>query len=112
MKVNTREITGKALDWAVTRSLNPRVEYTPTTYILEYSTDKTVANVIISTFGILVKQTSTGWIAIRDCPTSYDSTVDSELTREIAAMQCFALSRMGETVDIPDNLLISKGIEC
>ena len=112
MKVKIRELTGKALDWAVTQSLNYKVKYTPTTYILDYSTNETVANVIISVFGILVKQNSDGWIAAKEYMSSYEHIIEAAPTREIAAMQCFAISKLGETMDIPDDLLISKGIEC
>ena len=105
MIVNTRDLVGRALDWAVTKSLNSKVEYTPTTYILEYSTDETIANVIIATHQILVKRNSAGWVAAKECEASYEHTIESGPTREIAAMQCFAVSRLGETVDIPDELL-------
>jgi hypothetical protein len=85
--------------------MNSGVVYTPSTYVLEYSTDETIANVIISTYGILVKQNTTGWIASKECLASYEVTIETGPTREIAAMQCFAVSRLGETVDIPDELL-------
>lgn len=107
MKTNTRDLVGKALDYAVTKSMNPKFEYGDSTYILPYSTDKDYADVVIATYDILVHQTGNFWTASIENLRHLEPTVESGPTREIAAMQCFAVSRLGDNVDVPDSLLFA-----
>lgn len=101
MKTRTRDLTGKALDWAVALALNPDLQYRESIHLLEYSTEAQCADVIIHVYDIEVRFNITNWTAVIHS----DGTVESGPTREIAAMQCFAVSRLGEFTEVPDNLM-------
>lgn len=108
MKTNTRDLVGRALDYAVTKAMAPKFEYDDTTYLLPYSTDKEYADVVIATYDILVHQTGEIWVAAIESLQHIEAVMESGPTREIAAMQCFAVSRLGDTVEVPDNLLFAE----
>ena len=105
MKTNTRNLTGPALDWAVSTALNPSIEYIDSPYINPYSTDIDIADIFISSYDIRVVRTGDVWTASLECLDQKHPTVESGPTREIAVMQCFAVSRLGDTVEIPDELM-------
>ncbi|CAB4129819.1 Bacteriophage P22, NinX [uncultured Caudovirales phage] len=105
MKTNTRDLVNKALDWAVTLALDPTAKLTSSTFILSYSTDVDFANVIIETYSILVSDKGTHWAATMETLDKMEPTTESGPTREIAAMQCFAVAKLGDSVEIPDELL-------
>ena len=108
MKTNTRDLVGKALDYAVTKAMKSDFVYEESTYLLPYSTDREYAEVIIATYNILVHQTGDHWTAAIENLQRLEPTVESGPTREIAAMQCFAVSRLGDFVEVPDNLLFAE----
>ena len=105
MNINTKDLVGKALDYAVTRALNPNFEYGEGVYLTPYSTDKNCADVLINAHGIRVSQTANVWTASLENLQGLKPITESGPTREIAAMQCFAVSRLGVKVDVPDELL-------
>ena len=105
MKTNTRNLTGPALDWAVSMALNPSIEYIDSPYINPYSTDSDIADIFISSYDIHVVRTGDVWTASLECPDQKLLTIESGPTREIAIMQCFTVSRLGETAEIPDELM-------
>lgn len=108
MKTNTRDLVGKALDYAVTKAMRSDFLYEESTYLLPYSTDREYAEVIIATYNILVHQTGDMWVAAVENLQSLEAVMETGPTREIAAMQCFAVSRLGDAVDVPDNLLFAE----
>lgn len=115
--MRTSELTGPALDWAVAVceevTLTKRggewceeVWHTPNR--LEYepyqpSTDWAIGGPIIEREGITIEKFKDGskWSAFK-----FD-TGDCEIavaTPLIAAMRCYVASRMGDTIDVPEEL--------
>jgi len=98
--MKTSELTGAALDWAVAKcegyrlDLVPEGEYTP-------STDWAQGGPIIESMGMHISRTNKTdkepWAA---CITHWiDGT-----TPLVAAMRCFVAYRMGDEVDVPEEL--------
>lgn len=98
MKVKTANLIDRALDYAVALALNP-TELPNIAYLADYSQDIDLANDLIETYGIVVRQRGADWIA------TMQISIECGPTREIAVAQCFAVSRLGEFVEIPDELL-------
>ena len=105
MKTKTNNLVGKALDWAVTVALNPEVKSTESSYILNYSTDPTAADVIIATFAITTQKRENDWSATIMGSNGFSVSTEYGPTREIAAMQAFAVYKIGEYIDVPPELL-------
>lgn len=117
--MKTSELTGVALDWAVARCNVDTVERHNTgrmylvdrpwadksriKWIAEYSPSKHWAQggPIIEREGVSLTQFSDypQWTAKHPHSICYDGT-----TPLIAAMRCYVASRLGEEVDIPDEL--------
>ena len=124
MKIKTSELTGPALDWAVAKSEGER--YGPPTFrVHQNSKGATVyLNTGMQQSGIPYRP-STGWaqggpiieregITLRSCidgaawdaELAYEETIlASGPTPLIAAMRCFVASKLGDEVDIPEELL-------
>jgi len=124
MKIKTSELTGAALDWAVEKciqlagfdpdmgaftpdSMNEYVEidniYGPQWRGPAYSTDWAQGGAIIEGEGIsLDKVSETMWIAFRREGPAFSE--ESGPTPLIAAMRCFVASKLGDEVEVPDEL--------
>ena len=111
MKIKTATLTGPALDWAVATC-----ERRPYSVILDEikgalpllapifspSTDWAQGGPIIEREGIRLHRSSTGdWWA---GPESDPHRPVSGPTPLIAAMRCYVASKMGDTIDIPEEL--------
>lgn len=101
MKIKTANLTGPALDWAVEQSLGG----TWRPYI-KYSTDWAQGGPIIEREGIRLDFHGDHWDAMMWWD---DENVRGEIVRLgptplIAAMRCFIASRLGDEVDIPNEL--------
>lgn len=97
MKIKTQELTGVALDWAVAKCEGAES-------IPNYSESWKLAGPIIEREKIEFRYDRTGrwanaWIA---------STLERMLggpTPLIAAMRCYVVAKLGDVVDIPEELL-------
>ena len=131
-KVKTGELTGPALDWAVgvaegrqpgaykgvvRATAHPDCPDSAPMFgpELNYSTDWAQAGPIIQREGISTRlnhKQAQLWEAYIWLPTQHDqSEADSNsytafgTTPLIAAMRCFCCSKLGDTVEVPDELL-------
>jgi hypothetical protein len=110
MKIKTSELTGPALDWAVARAEGVYFENLREfeMYAGDYSTDWEYGGPLIEREGIGFRRGYSdesgfnGWVAQR---WAQDTTVFEEgPTPLIAAMRCYVASKLGDTVDIPEEL--------
>jgi len=100
MKIKTDELQGAALDWAVAKAVG---EYKPTA-VPNYSTDWAQGGPIIEREFICVSApmhpSTRPWFAISDSA-GFKSAGPTPL---IAAMRCYVASKMGDEVEIPEEL--------
>jgi hypothetical protein len=105
--MKTSELTGAALDWAVTMAENwagADFEVKP------YSTDWSQGGPIIEREGINLacwSVHSMPWKASieGDTDAGVDLYVEHGVTPLIAACRCYVASKLGDTIDIPEELL-------
>jgi hypothetical protein len=100
MKMKTSELTGAALDWAVAECENVYCfdgSYTP-------SSDWAQGGPIIERERINIYATPTGWDACRDTDMLNFSKIRIGPTPLIAAMRCYVASKLGDEVEVPDEL--------
>lgn len=108
--MKTAELTGAALDWAVAKceGVDPeaaRLFHDEGYY--NYSTDWSQAGPIIEREGITVSTGFTApsrpdsWTA---CVSNCGQNMQDGPTPLVAAMRCFVASKLGDTVDIPEEL--------
>jgi hypothetical protein len=122
MRIKTSELTGDALDWAVAKCEGRRVEfnhqYTEETKfdgwwqlgpnhwqpLNKYSTDWAQGGPIIEREGITVArrggQSFSPWGAVLQ---EFEFEEEGP-TPLIAAMRCYVASKLGDTIDIPEEL--------
>lgn len=112
MKVKTENLTGAALDWVVATlqnveideqnkpiwfgdedSFSPRVEYKP-------STEWPIGGPLMEREGLTIAHQNDRWAAQTD-----DDVFAYGPTMLIAAMRCYVASKMGDEVDLPDELV-------
>lgn len=106
MKIKTSELSGAALDWAVTRAnyeINFSAVWQNFRHECHYSTSWQDAGPIIEREGVLFTRTNDGemyhaWIVRLNA----SATGPTHLT---AAMRCFVASRLGDEVDVPEELI-------
>ncbi len=109
MKRKTSELTGAALDWAVAKCENTRLGFTAdvigdVNYIP--SRDWAQGGPIIDREGISIRQTARstlGYIWHEDGKDFYGPHAGPKQPL-IAAMRCYVASKLGEEVDIPEEL--------
>jgi hypothetical protein len=96
MRVKTNELTGAALDWAVAKCEG--VVYHGPAWT-KYSTDWAQGGPIIEREKITIFQTGKDWMGyIRHDTESFAPTP------LIAAMRCYVASKLGDEVEIPEEL--------
>ena len=97
--MKTNELTGVALDWAVAKAIG---EYKPVA-VPRYSTDWAQGGPIIEREGISLDQYHDfpNWAA--SCPPESGFNWFGP-TPLIAAMRCYVASKLGDEVDVPDEL--------
>lgn len=122
MKVKTHDLTGDALNWAVSLALkekeakpwhpDPRDGYGsgPVYVTKPYSTDGAQGWPIIERENITIGPNTRPCLSkgnYRYCayPLHPEGGTTYGPTYLIAAMRCFAASKLGEEVDVPDQLL-------
>jgi hypothetical protein len=115
MKVKTAELSGAALDWAVAKCEGITVTVWKGAVVDEWSNpvlyhdDRAQGGPIIEREKISIKYVREGWVATM---TYHDKKYDGlEFSEEkgdtplIAAMRCYVASKLGDEVDVPDELL-------
>ena len=110
--MKTSELSGAALDWAVTKCEGNTngwcgmVISRPMSYIFRPSTNWAQGGPIIEREGIdICTSTYGGWIATLITDLEEDEVVRGEGdTCLIAAMRCYVASILGDTVNIPNEL--------
>lgn len=116
-QVQTKDLTGAALDWAVAKCLpNPEnvthkngvVRRQPVQYVFAPSTDWSQGGPIIEREKITVQNEDDIWSAyfrerlFEDDGSEHWRTGPTPL---VAAMRCFVASKLGDTVEVPEELL-------
>ena len=113
MKIQTKELTGTALDWAVAKCLGQDEEYVldPEQFKLLretsadspffYSADWAQGGPIIELEGIILRCGLHGW----DAELEEFDAISHGPTALIAAMRCFCCSKLGDVVEVPDELV-------
>ena len=101
-KIKTSELTGAALDWAVTKCELPEGWPMIMGDLTDYSTDWSLAGPIIEEEGITLEHWKcTGhWQAANELITK----VTNGPTPIIAAMRCYVASKLGDEVEVPEEL--------
>jgi hypothetical protein len=105
MKIKTSELTGAALDWAVA-ACEHNVGWEPEGEDRDfYSSDWSQGGPIIEREGISVDRMGRAWTAdIADSVGGYIEHTESGPTPLIAAMRCYVASKLGDDVDVPEEL--------
>ena len=124
MLIKTSNLTDIALDWVVAKcqgyqavyadgSLRPvfrKCKAVEETWP-EYSTDVSECWPIIEQEGITISKTVHGlWEAYKR-PTSTQESYQTDDIPLIAAMRCYVASKLGDTVEVPDELVIDQSKE-
>ncbi len=128
MKVQTKDLTGAALDWAVEKSNgthwvngyfcypenDPDFSYPFTRKTRLYSTDWAQGGPIIERERIEINppvpewcdgREDKEWMATSIPAVRGDSTLEVGPTPLIAAMRCYVASKLGDEVDVPQELV-------
>jgi hypothetical protein len=109
MKIKTSELAGAALDWAVGMAIG---EYKPVA-VPSYSTDWSQGGPIIELEKIstVSDEGDLYWQAVIDCqsgamfgPNLCGSFWHEGPTPLIAAMRCYVASKLGDEVEVPEEL--------
>ena len=119
MKIKTSELSGKQLDWAVTEAIKLLEEvgctFPKSSPNTKYSTDWALGGPIIESFVISVAADTADWFMEKVWFASVDDILvdpDEAIgvrgpTPLIAAMRCFVACKLGDEVEVPDEL---KGV--
>lgn len=109
MKIKTQDLTHAALDWAVAKCEGRVNDAMPTSsdHIKDFmfcpSTDWAQGGPIIEREGVRLHRSHTGaWWAGSEAEPQRPIEGPTAL---IAAMRCFVASRLGDEVEVPDELL-------
>jgi hypothetical protein len=106
-EMKTSELTGAALDWAVAKCEGVKVEKIMELSLWssanwhKYSTDWAQGGPIIERGKIGIDYSKVGWIANADTPTN---AIGLGSTPLVAAMRCYVASKLGDEVEIPEEL--------
>jgi hypothetical protein len=108
MKLKTQDLTGAALDWAVTKCELP--SGWPDAEILlgddtDYSTDWSQGGPIIEREGIDVIRDLSGWVSLKTATIDHGHIRTRGPTPLVAAMRCYVASKLGAEVEIPNELM-------
>jgi hypothetical protein len=115
MKIKTSELAGQALDWAVERALGTsEFWFAPDEFKPQYESGESHYSTNWAQGGPIIEQECIClthpkydcWTAIGQDDTDLDTPLYQEdgPTPLIAAMRCFVASKLGDEVDIPEEL--------
>jgi hypothetical protein len=104
MKIKTSELTGPALDWAVEEAGDKDHTYVPRNYSTEWGMGGPIIDREVIALNTPYVDT---WCASSDL--GEDGPGDDNVdmygdTALIAAMRCYVAAKLGDEVDIPDEL--------
>ena len=107
--MKTSELTGPALDWAVAKCEGVAFDIAPDGYYTyKPSTNWLHGGPIIEREGITVECHGEQWLAFKLGVDYYAEGSPDEFpcgpTPLVAAMRCYVASRLGDTIDIPEEL--------
>lgn len=110
--IRTADTAGTVLDWLVAKceGKNPSLFIFQQTGALakehSYSTDWPQGGPIIEREGIGIAKAENGedWIAMRKYNLARDDSYWCGPTPLIAAMRCYVMSKLGDTVEVPEEL--------
>lgn len=104
--MKTSELTGVALDWAVAKAERRTIDYFRGIY--KPSTDWAQAGPIIEREEISIEfgraEFKSAWIAYK-LGTPHEDNPEGGPTPLIAAMRCYVASKLGNEVEVPEELL-------
>lgn len=110
MKIKTQDLIGAALDWAVAKCEGTEITFSeglqaaplgmPSGQWEMYSTDWAQGGPIIEREGITLRCGLHGW----DAELEEFDAISHGPTPLIAAMRCYVASKLGDEVDVPDDL--------
>jgi hypothetical protein len=107
--MKTSDLIGPALDWAVAKTIwyeqeGEKYEIPLPAFMAKYSTDWAQGGPIIEREGICINICTEGdWVAetgpasLKDCPQLGPTPL-------IAAMRCYCCAKLGDDIDIPEEL--------
>lgn len=98
MKIKTSELSGVALDWAV-----GECEQDPTYRTRNYSTDWSFSGPIIEREKITLLEQDPVWVA--SCSNEEGAFLEEGENMLETAMRCYVASKLGDEVDVPEELL-------
>ncbi len=123
MKIKTSELTGAVLDWAVAMCLpDDEFLFSPAPYLPDEngqpawfnpSTSSQDAFPIIDREGILFRPSPFPNSKFAAClGVDWDTGIALQMgsTPLVAAMRCFVASRLGQEIDVPDELLTASEV--
>lgn len=116
MKIATKDLIGPALDWAVDSCKKGRSKFLlePVRWVpawsmggcgLNFSTDWSQGGPIIEREWIDVLRDAGHWTALKTRTVDHPHLRISGPTPLIAAMRCYVASKLGDEVDVPEELL-------
>ena len=104
MKIKTAELTGAALDWAVAKCEGRENDGE---WDENFSSNWLLGGPIIEREGIGIAHAENGtdWVAMRRYTFQRDDAYWDGPTPLIAAMRCYVAFRLGEEVNVPQELV-------
>lgn len=108
MKVKTSELTGHALNLAAARCEGKEagwMHYYKMGYPPAISTSWELAGPIIERERIELNICGSDWRAVSEITSQSDTPRHYGPTPLVAAMRCYVASRLGDTVEVPDDLV-------
>ena len=103
MKIKTQDLTGPALDLAVARALYG-YDYQQVIPFFNPSINWNQGGPLIEREGVSLTKFPDYWEAQGDGPPYHDDTLHTGPTPLIAAMRCYVASKLGDEVEIPEEL--------
>jgi len=105
--MKTSELTDAALDWSVTKCqfIAGTANSLISSEVKPYSTNWAQGGLIIEREGIQIKKHASNWIALpADAEFSEEAYQEGD-TPLIAAMRCYVASKLGDEVELPEEVL-------
>lgn len=99
MKIKTSELTGAALDWAVTHLEHPEYHAKDKLGTVEYSAEWDYVGPIIEREKITLEWTGEDWMGYIWHDREFFGP-----TPLIAAMRCYVSTRLGDEVEMPEEV--------